>query len=119
MSKIHFYLSEDAKTMLAAIRGEADLEGFKALKANTSDGAKEKHVPDIKIEDGRVKVTIGSILHPSTPEHHIEWIALVTEDRLQVAYLTPGEAPAAEFEEVEHGVVYEFCNLHGLWKAEF
>ncbi len=119
MSKIHFYLSEDAKTMLAALSGEANLEGYKELKANTTDGAKEKHVPDIKVENGRLIVTIGSVLHPSTPEHHIEWIALVTKDRLQVAYLTPSEEPVAEFEAVEHGVVYEFCNIHGLWKAEF
>jgi superoxide reductase len=89
------------------------------LVANTSDGAKEKHVPDLKFEDGRIKVTIGSVLHPSLPEHHIEWIALVTGDKVQMSFLEPGMEPIAEFEEVEHGTIYEYCNLHGLWKTEF
>lgn len=89
------------------------------LEANTSDGAKEKHVPDIKKEDGKIKVTVGSVLHPSLPEHYIQWIALVTENNIQLTYLEPGQEPKAEFEEVKSGTVYEYCNLHGLWKADF
>ena len=88
------------------------------LVANTSDGAKEKHVPDIKKEDGKIKVTVGSVLHPSLPEHYIQWIALATEDKIQLTYLEPGQEPKAEFDETESGTVYEYCNLHGLWKAE-
>ena len=93
-------------------------EEMTELEANTSDGAKEKHVPDIKREDGKIKVTIGSVLHPSLPEHYIQWIALVTEDNIQLTYLKPGQEPKAEFEEVKSGTVYEYCNLHGLWKAD-
>lgn len=89
------------------------------LEANTTDASLEKHVPAIVKEDGKLKVTIGSVLHPSLPEHYIEWIALVTEDKIQLAYLQPGEEPRAEFDEVDHGTVFEYCNLHGLWKKEF
>jgi Desulfoferrodoxin len=53
------------------------------------------------------------------PEHHIEWIALVSGDKAELKFLKPGEEPKAEFAEVESGTVYEYCNLHGLWKAEF
>lgn len=89
------------------------------LEANTTDASLEKHVPAIVIEDGKIKVTVGSVLHPSLEEHHIEWIALVTEDKVQLTYLKPGMEPKAEFAEVDHGTVYEYCNLHGLWKKEF
>ena len=53
------------------------------------------------------------------PEHHIEWIALVDDDKVELKYLKPGEEPKAEFAEVKAGTVYAYCNLHGLWKAEF
>lgn len=89
------------------------------LEANTSDGAKEKHVPEVTKEDGKIKVTVGSVLHPSLPEHYIQWIALAADDKVQFKYLEPGQEPKAEFEEVETGTVYEYCNLHGLWKADF
>jgi superoxide reductase len=52
------------------------------------------------------------------PEHHIEWIALVTDEKVELVYLKPGMEPKAEFAEVSSGTVYEYCNLHGLWKAE-
>lgn len=124
MSNVIFYRCEECGNMVAIIKnGGGTLtccgKPMTELVANTSDGAKEKHVPDIKVADGRIIVTIGSVLHPSLPEHHIEWIALVTEDKVQLTYLTPGMEPIAEFEEVEHGTVYEYCNLHGLWKADF
>ncbi len=89
------------------------------LEANTTDAAQEKHVPAIVREDGKIKVTVGSVLHPMLPEHHIEWIALVTEEKVEITYLKPGMEPKAEFPEVASGTVYEYCNLHGLWKAEF
>jgi len=35
-----------------------------------------------------------------------------------VKYLKPGDAPKAEFHAAS-GTVYAYCNLHGLWKADF
>lgn len=89
------------------------------LEANTVEASTEKHIPVVTNEDGRIKVTVGSVLHPSLPEHYIEWIALVTEDQIQLTYLKPGMDPVAEFEEVRTGTVYEYCNIHGLWKTDF
>ena len=89
------------------------------LKANSTDAAKEKHVPVVTKENGRIKVAVGSTLHPMLPEHHIEWIALVAGNRVEFKFLKPGQEPRAEFAGAESGTVYEYCNLHGLWKAEF
>jgi superoxide reductase len=124
MSKINFYRCDACGNMVAQIKnGGGTLtcceEVMTELKANTTDASQEKHVPDVKIEAGKITVTIGSVLHPSLPEHYIEWIALVTDDKVQLTYLQPGMEPRAEFEEVEHGTVYEYCNLHGLWKKDF
>lgn len=89
------------------------------LEANTTDAAVEKHVPAINKADGKVQVAIGSVLHPMLAEHYIEWIACVSEERVEFAFLEPGDVPTAEFCDLTTGTVYEYCNLHGLWKADF
>ncbi|MBE5967210.1 MAG: desulfoferrodoxin FeS4 iron-binding domain-containing protein [Lachnospiraceae bacterium] len=124
MANVLFYRCKKCGNMVALLKnGGGTLvccgQEMTALKANTTDAAQEKHVPDIVKKDGKIKVQVGSTLHPSLPEHYIEWIALVSEDKLWVTYLEPGMEPKAEFPEVEFGSAYEYCNLHGLWKADF
>ena len=95
-------------------------EPMKELVAGTTDGALEKHVPVWKEEDGVVYVTVGSVEHPMLPEHFIEFIVLQTKDGVQVKKLEPGDEPKASFALKagdEAVAVYEYCNLHGLWKA--
>ena len=65
-------------------------------------------------------VKVGSVEHPMTEAHLIEWILLRTDKGNQRKTLAPGAAPAAEFallpgEQVE--AVFAYCNLHGLWMA--
>lgn len=88
-------------------------------KENTTDAANEKHVPVLEEVDGKVVVRIGSVEHPMTPEHHIEWIELHTEDRVYRKYLSVDEKPEAVFNTSLDKVLYarEYCNLHGLWKS--
>ena len=89
------------------------------LTANTTDGAHEKHVPVITADGDTVTVAVGSVEHPSLPAHYIEWILLETEAGFQIHYLKPGMKPEAVFKVNEKPVAaYEYCNLHGLWKAE-
>lgn len=119
---VEFYRCELCGNMVALIKkGGGTLvccgQNMTKLIANSTDAAKEKHVPDVRREGGKIKVTVGSTPHPMLPEHYIEWIALVTDDKVDLKYLKPGEAPRAEFDEVPSGDVYAYCNLHGLWKA--
>lgn len=91
------------------------------LEPGTSDGAHEKHVPVYSIEGNKVSVTVGEAEHPMLEAHYIEWIAVETERGTYRKALAPGEAPKAEF-ALSDGeslkAVYEYCNLHGLWKTE-
>ena len=85
----------------------------------TTDAATEKHVPVFEVKDQKVFVTVGEVAHPMIPEHYIEWILLETEMGFQIHYLKPGMKPEAAFKVNEKVVAaYEYCNLHGLWKAE-
>lgn len=90
---------------------------MKELIPNDSDGAKEKHVPEVVVKDGVVRVQVGSVIHPMTEAHYIEWIYLQTKKGGQFKYLNPGEEPVAEFKLVDDEVVavFEYCNLHKLF----
>ena len=90
------------------------------LKANTSDGATEKHVPIIKKDGNKVTVEVGSVPHPMLPEHYIQWIYIETKNGGQRKALEPGMEPKATFTLIDDEIVaaYEYCNLHGLWKAD-
>jgi len=89
------------------------------LTANTTDGAYEKHVPVIEADGDVVTVKVGSVEHPSLEAHYIEWILLQTEMGFQIHYLKPGMKPEAIFKTTEKVIAaFEYCNLHGLWKAD-
>lgn len=124
MSEINFYRCEKCGNMVALLKNGGGVlhccgQAMTKLIANSTDAAKEKHVPVVTKKDGKIHVAVGSTLHPMLPEHFIEWIALVSGDKVEFAYLKPGMQPTAEFSEVSSGTVYAYCNQHGLWKKEF
>jgi superoxide reductase len=95
-------------------------EKMSELVPNTTDGATEKHVPVIEVDGNKVTVTVGSVAHPMVAEHYIKWICLQSKQGNQRKFLNPGDAPTAVFmlsDGDEPEAAYEYCNLHGLWKA--
>ena len=94
-------------------------EQMQEMIPNTVDASNEKHVPVVEhIDDCRIKVKIGSEAHPMLPEHHIVFVYVETEtggirvnltDKPEAVIYTCNSKPTA---------VYEYCNLHGLWKTE-
>ena len=96
-------------------------EDMEELKANSTDAAGEKHVPVVKVDGSTVTVEIGSVPHPMLEEHFINFVILETEKGFQKVTLAPGAEPKAVFALAEGDkavAAYEYCNLHGLWKAE-
>ncbi len=91
------------------------------LVANTTEASVEKHIPVVEVNNNKVKVQVGSALHPMTQEHHISWIYLLTTQGGQRKYLEINGEPTIEFALTEDDKlleVYAYCNLHGLWKVE-
>ena len=94
-------------------------EKMEELVPNTVDASNEKHVPKVTfVDECTMKVEVGSVPHPMTPEHHICFIYVETENggmRIdlkavpEAMFCTGKDKPIA---------VYEYCNLHGLWKVE-
>lgn len=103
--------------------GEGELvccgQPMRLLKEGSVDAALEKHVPVIEKTEKGFKVSVGSVLHPMTEEHYIEWIELIADGKSYRQFLKPGEEPVAEFcVQADKVTAREYCNLHGLWKKE-
>lgn len=91
------------------------------LIPGTSDGAVEKHVPVVVTEGDKVLVTVGTVEHPMVEAHYIQWITIETSKGIQRKKLEYTDKPTVEFrlaDGEELVAVYEYCNLHGLWKAD-
>ena len=87
------------------------------FKENSTDAAKEKHVPVIEKTATGFKVKVGSVAHPMEEKHYIEWIEVIADGKAYRKFLNPGEAPEATFElKAEKVTAREYCNLHGPWK---
>lgn len=95
-------------------------EPMSELVPGSVDASKEKHVPVVSVDGNLVTVTVGSVPHPMTEEHLIQWIYLETEQGGQRKVLKPGAEPKAVFALADDRPVaaYAYCNLHGLWKKE-
>lgn len=95
-------------------------QNMEQIIPGTVDASKEKHIPVYEINGNVVTVVVGSVVHPMVEEHYIEWISIQTKFGNQRKVLKPNQEPKVTFlledgDEIE--AVYEYCNLHGLWKA--
>lgn len=89
------------------------------LKPNTQEGAAEKHLPVARHNGDVLEVKVGSVLHPQTPEHHIEFIVMAQDQYTTWSHLNPEEIPEAVFDLASGSVtLYAYCNLHGLWATD-
>lgn len=123
--EMRFYRCETCGQIIAIVKGTGVPvmccgKPMKEIIPGTTDAAVEKHVPVYIVEGNTVKVNVGSVAHPMTDAHYIEWVSLKTKFGNQRRVLAPTDAPEVCFaicegDEVEE--VYAYCNLHGLWKS--
>lgn len=120
-----FYLCSHCGNIITKVRDQGVPvlccgEKMQPIVPGTTDASQEKHIPVCQQQGDQVTVTVGTVAHPMTEEHLIEWICLQTKQGLQLRRLKAGDQPQARFvleegDEVE--AVFAFCNLHSLWKA--
>ena len=95
-------------------------EKMSEIIPGTTDASMEKHIPVWTVGNGVVSVKVGSVEHPMSPEHYIEWVSLQTKQGSQMKQLQPNEKPEVFFALSEGDAVeavYAYCNLHSLWKG--
>ena len=94
-------------------------EKMQKLVPGTTEASGEKHIPEYRVEGNVVHVSVGTIAHPMSENHYIEWICMETEHGIQYVHLNPEDQPKAKF-PIGDGdkvrAVYAFCNQHDLWR---
>ena len=93
-------------------------EIMQSQKENSVDAAAEKHVPVVEALDNGILVKVGSVEHPMSAEHYIEWIEVINGNYVNRCYLKPGDLPQAAFYVPLSPklIIRASCNSHGLWK---
>ena len=118
---MEFYVCENCGNIITYLKKSGVPVMCCGQKMNeiTSNGASEKHMPVVSIDGNKVIVEVGLVEHPMVEEHSIEWIAIETTKGFQITKLSHTDKPRAEFKLADNAElisVYEYCNLHGLWK---
>jgi len=81
------------------------------LPALEAEEADEGHALRIENVEDEQFITLD---HPMTKQHYISFLAYVTTDRLQLVKLYPEGNAQARLQLRGRGIVYFYCNRHGL-----
>lgn len=74
-----------------------------------------EHTIEAKRQDGELYVRVE---HPMTREHHISFLAAVSDHSVQLTKLYPEGAAEAHFRLDSLRHVYAYCNRHGLYRVK-
>lgn len=78
-----FYQDKETKKVIVVGDDESSLlAGISTLveiHPNTTEAAKEKHIPVIKQDGNDVTIIVGEVMHPMINEHYIGWVILETK----------------------------------------
>ena len=121
MKELKFKKCMICGTVVEVLEGNGKLiccgQEMTELVPNSVDASFEKHVPTYEVEGNNIRAKVNHVMES---DHYIEWIELLADGVSYFAFLNPGDAPEAEFcVKADKVTAREFCNKHGLWKAEF
>ena len=85
------------------------------LPALEAEEADESHAVQIQSVEDEHFVTIR---HPMTKQHYISFVAFVTSDRIQLVKLYPEGNAETRLQLRGFGMLYWYCNHHGLFKKK-
>ena len=80
-----------------------------------AEEADEEHPLRIEDVEDEHFVTVD---HPMTKQHYISFIAYMTTDRMQLVKLYPEGNAQTRLQLRGRGVLYFYCNRHGLFKRK-
>ena len=123
MREVNYYKCPVCGNVIEVVNGDVNRvrccgQELVLLEVNTVDAALEKHVPVYEVENNEIVVKVGEVIHPMEEKHYITFVCLVTMNRIIRVDLKPGDEPVVRFPYVPGSVIYEYCNLHGLWKND-
>ena len=79
-----------------------------------AEPAGENHAIRVERMDDEWYVSLD---HPMSKNHFLSFMAYVTTDRVDFRKLYPEQSPEARFPMQGHGMLYVYCNHHGLYQT--
>ena len=113
MKKVQFYVCPVCGNVIQTIgRGSYSCCGILLPVAEVEE-PDEMHDIKVDIIDNEYYVHME---HPMTKEHYISFIAYVTSNHSEIIKLYPEQNVECRFAKRAHGILYAFCNIHGLFR---
>lgn len=113
MKKAHFYICPICGNIITSVgQGSFSCCGI-TLPEQEAEKCSENHLIGVETVDGEYSVTIQ---HPMEKGHYISFIAYVTSGSLELAKLYPEQDISVRFRKKGHGILYAFCNKHGMFQ---
>ena len=113
MNKVDFYVCPDCRRIITST-GEVQVSCcgivIKALEAVNGVG---KHILTVHEDGDEVHL---SCPHGMDTEHHMVFVAYVTKDTLFLFEQFPNQELKASFKKSKNGMLYYYCNTHGLYQ---
>lgn len=81
------------------------------LPAQEAEDAEDGHEMRVSVVDDEYCV---EMTHPMTREHSVSFVAYLTDGRMMLEKLYPEQDICVRFPRRGHGVLYSYCNRHGL-----
>ena len=114
MKKTHFYVCPVCGNVVTSVgQGSFSCCGITLLEQEP-EKCEERHQLHLETVDNEYHVTMD---HPMTKGHYISFIAYVTSDGAEIAKLYPEQDISVRFRKKGHGILYAYCNRHGMVKA--
>ncbi|NBH82730.1 helix-turn-helix domain-containing protein [bacterium C-53] len=113
MRKMCFYVCPICGNIITAVgHGTFSCCGITLpeIEAEKNDG---DHYICMETVDNEHSITIN---HPMEKGHYISFIAYVTSDALDLVKLYPEQGISVRFRKKGHGLIYAYCNKHGMFK---
>lgn len=114
MKKVKFYVCPVCGNVITAVgEGHFSCCGI-PLPCLDAEAQDEMHQISAETVDGEYYV---SMQHDMSKEHYISFIAYVTCDSVEIVKLYPEQDISVRFRKKGHGMLYVYCNRHGLFRT--
>ena len=113
MKKIQFYVCPICGNVITAVgEGHFSCCGI-TLPKQESESIDEEHSVFIETIDDEYSITMQ---HSMSKEHYVSFIAYVTSGSVEIIKLYPEQDISVRFRKKGHGILYAYCNRHGLFR---
>lgn len=113
IKRMHFYVCPICGNIITSVgQGSFSCCGVTLLELEAED-YDDSHSIKLETVDNEYYITID---HPMSKVHYVSFIAYVTSNSSEIEKLYPEQDISVRFRKKGHGILYAYCNRHGMFK---